>query len=590
MPTINDIKIPDMTVTEELEDRNKENMEIPALDYFGSQLSFKEFFNEVDNYIKAFKKLGIKKDDVVTICMPGVPEFIISFYALNKMGAVTNGVNINFLRSNLKRYTDEKKSDTLLIFDKFFPEIKEQIKDTKLKNVVFTSLFDYMPEELKQKSDDLGDMKQNGIELPKNKEFIRMNEFINVGKSDKTKVLGESYDEDRESVYLYSSGTTGEPKCVVFKDYAVNALVNMHDEIKFNDAIGDRSLLIIPPYYATSLMYAVNLQLAKGKTLVLQPIYNKETFAHELRDLKINHTVAAMSHYATLVKSDLKENDLKNLKFPGCGGEAVPYSLAKIVNEKLHACGAQEKLVIGGGTSELGSSVIVAYHTPNKVNETGDPLPGVEVKIISPESGKEVEEYERGEMIVSSPNIMSRYYGNEELTEKYFTTDKEGKRWGHPGDIAVKNTNGSYTILGRKNDSFINKDGERIYLFDTEEEISKDPAILECEAVALPKEAGDKHAQVIFAVINPQYKNGKEEIVRRMNDKIHLDGVKFIDTFGTSEITGKRDTKALLSERDDFYFIDDDGEMKKISYPYEGDPIIENIQSPDKNKTKIRKK
>lgn len=592
---INGIEIPEKTVYGNLVDRNKDNMNIPAIEYYGNQLTFDEFLNkEILYYVNAFKKLGLKKGDVVTLCMPGVPEFIIAYYALNAMGAVANGVSIAFLKNNLKRYTDEKNSETLIIFDKFYDLIKDQIEGTKIKNVVFSSISGYMPEELKEKFKNdniLDNATKSNIILPGDKEFIKMEDFINSGKIDIDKLKLEEYDENRDSTYLYSSGTTADPKCVVFRDYAINALVSMHDKVKLNEDIGDRSLLIIPPYYATSLLYAINLQLSKGKTLVLQPIYDKYTFAKDLKTLNINHTVAAMSHYAAAIKDkSLQKGDLKGLKFPGCGGEGVPYALAKQINEALEHFGAQERLVIGGGTSELGSSTFAAYNIPNRVNETGIALPGVKVKIVDPDTKKEVRDGERGEIVISSPNSMHRYYDNEQATNEYFTIDDDGYRWGWPGDIAVHNQNGSYTMLGRKSNSYINSENKRSYLFDTKEILSSDPAIYECEAIALPTESGNKNVEVVFVVLNEDYEGTKTDVIKRITKKCKVDGVKFIDAFGTSEITGKRDTKALLKDRENYYLPYNDEKSIKIDFPVDSEPKIEYIDNDSINqKGKMKK-
>lgn len=589
---INGIEIPEITVYENIVERNKNNLDIPAIEYYGNRLTYDEFLNkEVLYYVNAFKKLGIKKGDVVTLCMPGIPEFIISYYALNAMGAIANGVSISFLKNNLKRYTDEKQSTTLIIFDKFYDLIKDQVKDVNLKNIIFSSISGYMPSELKEKveKENSNNISDN-IKLSNNKEFIKMEDFINYGKVGVNDIKLESYDENRDTTFLYSSGTTGDPKCVVFRDDAINALVNMHDDIKLNEAIGDRSLLIIPPYYATSLLYAINLQLAKGKTLVLQPNYNKYTFAKDLKDLKINHTVAAMSHYAAAIKSGLEKGDLSELKFPGCGGEGVPYSLALQINEGLKYYGAQDKLVIGGGTSELGSSVFASYNIEDRVNETGIALPGVKVKIVDPDTKKEVKRGQRGEIVISAPNAMDRYYNNPKATEEYFTIDDDGIRWGWPGDIAVEHPNNSYTMLGRKQNSYINSDNKRSYLFDTKETMSNDPSIFECEAVALPIKSGKEYAEVVFIVLNEEYKGHELEIISRVSKLRKVDGIKFIDAFGTSEITGKRDTKALLNDRNDFYMPYNDTCYKKISFPYDSEPIVEYIDiNLNQEKAKVKK-
>ena len=185
---------------------------------------------------------------------------------------------------------------------------------------------------------------------------------------------------------------------------------------------------------------------------------------------------------------------------------------------------------------------------------------------------------------------MDRYYNNPKATEEYFTIDDDGIRWGWPGDIAVEHPNNSYTMLGRKQNSYINSDNKRSYLFDTKETMSNDPSIFECEAVALPIKSGKEYAEVVFIVLNEEYKGHELEIISRVSKLRKVDGIKFIDAFGTSEITGKRDTKALLNDRNDFYMPYNDTCYKKISFPYDSEPIVEYIDiNLNQEKAKVKK-
>lgn len=584
---INGIEIPNQTVFEHLCTRNKNNLNIPALEYFGNQLTYREFFEEIHKYAEAFRTYGIKKGDVVTLCMPGVPEFVIAWYALNSIGAIANGVSIAFLKNNLSKYTDEKNSTMLIIFDQYYNFIKEQLPNTKIKNIITTNLFDYMPKEVKYKMESL--YPKTDIDYINGKNYIKMQTFIETGEKSFYKSEDEKYDENRDSTFLYTSGTTGDPKCIVFKDNAINALPNMHDHCYIEqEQIGDRSLLIIPPYYATSLLYAIHLQLCKGKTLVFQPNYNKNTYAKDLLDLNINHNVAAVSHQSTLIHSDLPKNSLKNFTMPISGGEGVPLGLCLQINKALEHAGANP-LMVGGGTSELGSGIMCAYNLEGRTNETGILFPGVEVKIIDPITKEIVPDGVRGEMIVSSPNLMDRYFNNETETNQYFTFDEYGNKWGWPRDIAVRNSNGSYTMLGRKSDSYVSRNNTITYLFDIEETISNEEGVLEVEAVGLPIFNNTDHANVLYVVPSKDY-IGKESVLIENISKNYknIDGIKIIDSFGTSPITGKRNVKVLQDERDDFYLPNDDTTLKKISFPIDG---IANIDIIDKKNldTKIKK-
>ena len=581
---INGIEIPEKTVVQNLFDLNKDRLNIPGFEYYGNQLTYDEIFNkEIKKYADAFVKLGIKKGDVVTLSMPGIPQFTLSILALESIGAIANGVSIVFLNRNLELYTTEKNSNTLIIFDDFYKYIEPQLKDSKLKNVIFSSAIDYLKDEEKEAAKkQTGDIRDRLI-LPGNKEYITMEEFINAGNY-KNRDLSIPYNNNADSLYLYTSGTTGQPKCVVYGADSNNALISMHKDLDLNEQVGDRSLLIIPPYHPTGLMYGTILQLSKGKTLVFQPKYNKNTFTSDLINLNINHVVAAASHYTVLINSDLEKNALNKLKFPMCGGEPVTYGQSLQINEKMKYLGAG-KFILGGGTSELGSGVLATYFMKDSTNETGEPFPGVLIKFIDPETGKDLsKDAKRGEIVISAPCSMKRYLNNEEATNEYFTYDDEGIRWGHPKDIAQKNENGSYTLLGRETDSYVNSEGKRVYLFDTEHIASYDDGVIENEAVALPV-GENKYIQVLYLLLNKENKDNEIEIIERLSKIPNIDGIKIIDTFKISPVTDKRDCHCLLDIRDEFYYMDESGKLLKKSFPYNEETIIEEINIDDLRKT-----
>lgn len=99
--------------------------------------------------------------------------------------------------------------------------------------------------------------------------FIKMSEIIEVGKKCREQIIYPEVDIEKDSIYSYTSGTTGAPKCIVFKEQSPNAVIEMHNGLDLKEYVGDRSLLVIPSSHATGMFYATYLQMAKGKTMVL---------------------------------------------------------------------------------------------------------------------------------------------------------------------------------------------------------------------------------------------------------------------------------------------------------------------------------
>jgi len=577
--TINGINLYNMNTFQNIMSWNQHNLDVPAFDYFGNTITYGQLPKCVEEYAKGFSSLGIKKDSVVTMSLPVTNEYYLSLFATLNMGAISNNVNFLFLRNDLARYTLEKNSDTLIVLDVYLPLIAEQLQKSNIKNVILTTLTDYLLEEQKHILSDYSKMPKkvreyltDPVKMSKamgeiaklrHINFINMSEIIKVGKETKNEIIYPEVDIKKDSIYSYTSGTTGAPKCIVFNEQSPNAIIEMHNGLNLRDYVGDRSLVVIPPSHATGMFYATYLQLAKGKTLVLQPIYDKKTFATDLRDFKINHTLAAASFYLeAAAQSNLKSGELSELSRPCSGGEPITKANVHLVNEWLKKAGSPEKVAIGGGAGEVGSSALTSYelNPETKTNETGYPIPGVYVKIVDPKTGEIVKQGERGIIHISSAASADRYLDNPEATANYYYSDENGIRWANLGDIAVQNEDGSISMLGRASDSYVDENGETKYLFDIEYSLELDDPVMEWEISAFPTKNG-KTDVVAQVVLKNEYIGKEASVIKFICDKYKLDGVKIYDGFETSEVTGKRDYQLLKNDLDGYMSpINDDDE------------------------------
>ena len=84
------IKVPDISLYQAIEESAKRNPYNIAIEYMGKNINYKQFLQLIDRCARSFLEIGIKEGDVVTICMPNTPETLISFYAINKIGAIAD--------------------------------------------------------------------------------------------------------------------------------------------------------------------------------------------------------------------------------------------------------------------------------------------------------------------------------------------------------------------------------------------------------------------------------------------------------------------------------------------------------------------
>lgn len=588
----NDIPIYNMNIFDNIMSWNQHNLEIPALDYYGNTITFKELPENVRIYVNGLKSLGIDENEVTTLCLPVSIENILSLFALNNIGSIINSPNFLFLRNNFEKYTKEKGSKTLIILDAYLPFVIDKLQSSNIKNVIITNLKDYLPQESKHIFDDLSKLPKKLQEIfcdkTKQKEclekmcklhninFIKMEEIINVGKKDKNILISKPVDIERDVSYSYTSGTTGEPKCIVYKEASANALIELHKGVNTKDYVGERVFAVIPLTHATGERFCGYLQLARGKTLVPQPIYNKDTFGIDLKNSKCNWITAAPSFYlAGVAQGLIGKNAFENITRPSSGGEPVTKSNVKLIDEWLKMNGCKVRFSIGGGAAEDGSSTICSYFMDEKTktNETGHPVePGIIAKIVD-ENGNLVPKGTRGYLHVSSPAAADRYLDNIEATNKRWYYDQKGIRWGVTGDIAVQNEDNSYNILGRASDSAYDKNGNKIYLFDIEYSLESTDPIIEWEITA--HKTNKEYSIVGQVVLKPEMIGNEAEIIEQITKKYHLDALKIYDKFESSEVTGKRDFEKLKKDIYDYYAPYDEENLLKITYPINEEPIVE---------------
>lgn len=549
-------------VIENIMERNQGNLNVTAFENFGSKLSYKDFFELVDTLTKGYIELGVQNGDIVTMCMAGTVDSMAHFYALNRLGATTQLVNPNYFKVNSKKYINDTNSKLLLILDRFYPMLKDAIEQTNVEKILVSSiteessfLYKTLVRRKKIKSEDM----INGVN------YINFKDFEKLGSNSNAKIVSPEFVEQKETAIVYTSGSTGNPKGVILTNDSLNSMIDIYqDKDGFGSKVGDRNLVLIPPMYGTSLCHCINTPLAFGCTNVMQPVYNPQTFLKDLQKYEPNIVVGSLGHYISLLDKDIKQGSMSFLNMPFTGGEPLPKKLANQINEKLRFAGVQNDLIIGYGMSEFGTMTMFNMDIKDRTNESGKLMPRVNAKIVNPLTNEPVGVNEKGIIKISTPAIMKGYINNQEATDKFLEKDENGVVWGNTGDIAYVDEDGIYNVLGRSTDSFIDENGEIVYLFEIENLIANNKYIKECEMV--PLTVNGKKVPVAHIVIEESAKDMTDQILKLINKQCEEEfenksaipyAYKVREKFPTSPISGKRDYETLKYETEDYIFIDD---------------------------------
>lgn len=454
-----------------------------AIDYYGKKIIYKTFIKEIDKVSRAFRCYGIRPGDVVTICMPNTPEGVISFYALNKIGAIANMIHPLSAEEEIKNYVNEADSVMLVAIDICYEKIKRILSETKVYKVILVSAKDSMPKPL-----SIGYQVTQGIKIkkPKSKEvYTYWKDFMKKGE-----VYNRDYEvkggKDTTSIILHSGGTTGIPKGIVLTNGNLNALA-LQIKTVYKDIIpGDKLLAIMPIFHGFGLGVSVHAGFVLGTEVVLVPQFSAKTFDSLVKRVKPQVIVGVPTLFEALLNNKgFQGMNMSYVKHFVSGGDSLTETQNENINQFLKDHNCNIKVEQGYGMTESVAATALAFGKANKPCTIGIPFPGNYFKIVLPNTQEEVKKGEMGEICITGPTVMQGYYNNEKETNSVLQLHKDGNIWLHTGDIGTIDEDGIIRYIQRLKRMIISS-GYNVYPQQIEQVIETHPEVLKCTVVAMP--------------------------------------------------------------------------------------------------------
>lgn len=557
--------VPECTVYEYIYRHNKDHLKQTALEYFGTKISFKKLFNQVDLCAKALRANGVKQGSIVSICSSAMPEITYLVLACSKIGAMANFINPLFETGQKIDRINDTGSDTLFVMDRMFSYVKDVIAETCLKKIVVIPATNSLPAairalaNLKEKSDkDVENALRSG-------EYVSWNGYVKSARSYRGSVEAPS-ENDMPLAMVYSSGTTGASKGIVLTNAGILSTVLQYEmTLPSDEKRGNRFLCNVPVWLATGIVVSMLTPLCLGAECILEPVFSPETFLGNIIQSKPNYALVATSLWIYIANHLPKDFDLSFFKHPIAGGEQLLGSTETLLNEflKSHKCNAE--LEKGWGMCELGATAVTTSCCgANRLGSVGIPMPLVVISAFDVDDGRELKYNERGEMRVRTPSRMKEYYNNPAATKEFFHTDAEGSVWARTGDIGYVDEDGFVFILGRASDHFISPDGRRQYLFDIENVILENESVDLCEVIATESEKLCRKVSLAHIILKKDFDGDVNTLIcdidglcrKKLSECAVPAGYKIREEF-VVKASGKRDTLLLEKERDGFTCVVD---------------------------------
>lgn len=433
------VELPKSTIYEYLYNNNMKNLNRISVKYFGRNITYRELFDNIDRFALSFKNLGVKEGDIVTLCLPNVPEAIYSFYGLNKLGAVANMVHPLKSGNEIRDCINLVKSKFLVAIDNSYDEINNIINDTTIKNALIVSAGDSMPLPMKI----IYKKKFNkNINYSNDSVYLNIEQFFN--KNDKPSFLPKiKYTPNTTAVIMYTGGTSGIPKGVEITNDNFNCMVHQQKATAKNFVAGDTMLTIMPVFHGFGLCSSIHMPLSYGISTVLVPKFDSKQFYNLISKYKPNHIFGVPKLWKTLISDkDIQKLDLSFMKYIVSGGENMKDGLEEEINTFLNEHGCYSKIKKGYGLSEAVAGTTLSDTFCNKIGSVGIPLVCNTFKVVKPGTQEEVDYNEEGEFCISGPTVMKQYFQNVDETKKILQKHNDGKIWLHTGDMGYMNEDG----------------------------------------------------------------------------------------------------------------------------------------------------
>ena len=478
-----DIKIPNISLYKQIKNTATKYPNNFAYRYLGKNVTYKKFIEQIDKAALSFKELKIKKGDVVTFCMPNIPEVLIGFYALNKIGAIANMVHPLSAEEEIKESLSATKSKYLVIVDIFYDKVKESVKGTNIKNVIYVSPSCSMKLLLKigYKLINIGKYKK----FPRNDFYMSWRKFIRKSKSSKLEVK-EKYGMDTPAVILHSGGTSGKPKNVVLQNRSFLMAVQQEKIFLKYLNVGDSVLAIMPNFHGFGLSVCMHSTMSIGFTSILVPQFDARKFDILFKKNKPSVVLGVPTLFEALTQNNnIKNLDLSFLKMAICGGDMLSKKLEDRINVYFEEHGSKARITQGYGMTEALAAVCLGIADINKSGSIGIPLPGNNIKIINPSTRKTNPYNVVGEICINTKALMMGYLNNESETNQALQIHDDGHVWLHSGDLGYMDEDGFIFCKGRIKRMIITS-GYNVYPSHIEEVIQSHPAVLQCTVVGVP--------------------------------------------------------------------------------------------------------
>ncbi len=452
--------------------------------YDGKVMTYEELNRAVNALGHELRDLGITKGNKVAIMLSNCPEFVISYFAVQKIGAVA--VTLSVLSTpyelrHLLRNSDTQCLITETPLAKKYDEIKNDLP--LCRHLITTSGLDAESSPFRR----IVEKRPFSLEMP------------------------EITDDD-PAVMIYTAGLTGKPLGAVLTHHNLLTQSNLLGGV-YSCTEKDRGLSLIPLFHAFGAVANMLGPLRIGAGIVLMDRFTLESIFGTVEKEKVTYIAAVPRLFLGMIlHAGAEKYNMSSLSFCITGGSAMPPEFIPLFEEKF-------KVILREGYGLTEASPVCSVgrremmHKPGSI---GTVMPGTEAKVLD-DQDRELPVGDIGELVIRGDNVMKGYYKDEEATARVIRNG-----WLHTSDLARIDKDGYIFLTGRKKRMIITS-GFNVYPRETEQVLEMHPDVKTAMVVGKPDLM---RGEIVKALVvrNPDTGTNEKEIMRHC--RIYLSSYK----------------------------------------------------------------
>lgn len=452
----------------------------PAIIYLGENFSYRRLKDLIDRFATSLIQLRIGKGDKVMLYISNSVQWVIAFFAIQKIGAVTVPVPPIYTSFEIEYMINDSGAETVICLDTNFGYVKEIFPKTCLKRAIVTNLVDLLPLWKRTVGFLFDKIPRGTVDRDKN-----IYSFKDLLKNPPQKIDVQIDPRKDLSYILYTGGTTGFPKGVPGNHIGMTSYVNdVTEEVAggYLKEGEDTYIAINPLFHIMALGLFVAIGLNCGNTTVIMPVPQVDAILQAIQKYKTRWILGVPALYRMILENDrLDQYDLSSLKYCYCGGDVLPIEVFKRWKELFGISIYQVY-----GSTEAGHVTYSRLDREPELMSIGLPLRSRKCQVVDANTLEPVPVGEIGELVVTSDYTVKNYWNKPEETERSYV-QIDGTTYYRMGDYVRQNERGEIQYVERSAD-IIKYKAYRVSASEIEAVLQDHPTVIGACVVGVPDE------------------------------------------------------------------------------------------------------